>query len=310
MKDLPEHSSSPRNNEETPPGKDPTKDSSIGSSWSIQTAPPVDTDGTPDVLPPPLEVPEELHQDLMDAEEAEQSDYTHLILMVNVAGVFPSSQAMFMNFTVVRGKQCYGLIIDPGAARGLIGSDTLRDIIHWILKPFGKHTLVTWQKSRNSFTGISATPSKSLGMVHFPIGLMGVPRAAFQGDVLGGICSKCPGLVPLRSLQQLGCIIDCAHFDNGDGLLGIRRPNNQLVTQRLLLTDSGHLLMPIHYFGKKSDAQIDRRMFSDKRKLEKHGKPWRSTQKQRDAAEAVFAIGCQDESQPENNPESTIGLFQ
>ena len=145
-------------------------------------------------------------------------------------------------------------------------------------------------------------------MVQFPIGLYGIPKAAFQGDVLGDICSKCPGLVPLRSLQQLGCIIDCAHFDNGDGLLGIRRPNNQLVTQRLLLTDSGHLLMPIHHFNKKSSSQQDHRMTSDKRKLDKSGKQWVQTPKQKNATEAIFAIGHQDDSQSEQ--QNTIGLFQ
>ena len=45
------------------------------------------------------------------------------------------SQHKFDTFHFVQNKKVYGILIDPGAAKGLIGSDTLNDIINHILKP-------------------------------------------------------------------------------------------------------------------------------------------------------------------------------
>eukprot|EP00959_Pyramimonas_sp_CCMP1952_P463252 9484602-Pyramimonas_sp.AAC.1 len=47
--------------------------------------------------------------------------------------VFQSDR--FHNFTVIRGIKLYGLLIDPGASRGLIGTDALSDIATQILRP-------------------------------------------------------------------------------------------------------------------------------------------------------------------------------
>ena len=60
-------------------------------------------------------------------------------------------------FTSVKGVSYYGLIVDPGASKGLIGEDTLNDIIQRVLKPAGKAHLVKWRRSSAAFTGISST---------------------------------------------------------------------------------------------------------------------------------------------------------
>ena len=223
-------------------------------------------------------------EDSPDIQDAQQ----HFAFMLINHNAFPSNEPM-KNFTVVKGNNVYGLIIDPGAARGLIGSDSLREIIVNVLKPAKQDRYIKWSKSHNSFTGISAQPQTSIGMVKFPIGLLGMSRAAFRADVIGGQASKCPGLVPLQSLQQQGCVIACGYFKNGDGLLGIRLASGHFCTQRLLLTDSGHYLMPVHYFDKKSDRRLDQLMTSDYRHLDREGRRMKDDGS-RDAA--IFAIGC------------------
>ena len=230
---------------------------------------------------------EERHRASDESPVAHDAHHHSAFMLIN-HNVFPSNEPM-KNFTVVKGNHVYGLIIDPGAARGLIGSDSLREIIENVLKPAKQDKYIKWTKSFNSFTGISAQPQTSIGMVKFPIGLLGMSRAAFRADVLGGQASKCPGLVPLQSLQQQGCVIACGYFKNGDGLLGIRLSSGHFCTQRLLLTDSGHYLMPVHYFNHKNDRRLDQLMTSDYRQLDREGRRMKDDGS-RDAT--VFAIGC------------------
>ena len=121
----------------------------------------------------------------------------------------------------VAGRWRPGLLIDPGACTGLIGTDTLREIIQYVLKPLGLDHLIRWTRSSAPFAGISAAPQQSLGLVTFPIGLWGLEDSTFTADTLGGDGSGCPGLVPLSTLIQLGCVMAFNHFSNCDGLLGI-----------------------------------------------------------------------------------------
>ena len=231
-------------------------------------------------------------------------DDQHSVFMAfSSLGAFPANVPM-KNFTVVKGSHVYGLIIDPGAARGLIGSESLREIIQHVLKPAKQDKYIKWQKSNNSFTGISADPQSSIGMVKFPIGLMGMPHASFRADVLGGAASKCPGLVPLQSLQQQGCVIACGYFKNGDGLLGIRLSSGAFNTQRLLLTDSGHYLMPIHYFGSKAHDGLNKLLNHDWRHLDRHGQRLRRGES---TSSPTFAIECID---AKASNDTTSSLFQ
>ena len=139
------------------------------------------------------------------------------------------------------------------------------------------HRHVKWHKSNNKFTGISADPQHSLGMVQFPIGLKGCKHADFMCDVIGGASSKCPALMPLISMLNTGCLISCGYFANGDGLLGIRMQDGSFRTQRLLYTDSGHYLLPIHHFNKPVDEDLNKIMKQDFRKLQQeHGKKART----------------------------------
>ncbi|CAK0803910.1 unnamed protein product, partial [Prorocentrum cordatum] len=88
----------------------------------------------------------------------------------------------FHNFTVIKGLKAHGLLIDPGASRGLIGTDTFADIVAQILRPRRLEKFVKWKPSINKFTGITADPQKSLSLVSFPIGLQGIKNATFAAD--------------------------------------------------------------------------------------------------------------------------------
>ena len=96
----------------------------------------------------------------------------------------------------------------------------------------------------------------------FPIGLLGIDKSRYPADVVGDSAAKCPGLVPLISLLTQGCLISCGYFSNLDGLLGIRTTSG-FCAQRLLLTDSGHYLMPITNFHQRRDRGWDRLIHSD-----------------------------------------------
>lgn len=172
----------------------------------------------------------------------------------------------YQNFTCINGRSRPGLIVDPGAARGLIGSDSLREIINSVLRPAGKDHLVKWKPSNNKFTGISTDEQKSIGLVNFPIGLLGISNSTYTADVIGGPSSRCPGLVPLITLLAQGCVISCGYFSNKDGIMGIRSPHG-FCAQRLYLTDSGHYLLPIDNFNRQRQIGLDRCISTDHRQL-------------------------------------------
>ena len=75
--------------------------------------------------------------------------------------------------------------------------------------------------------------------------------------------------MPLVSMLSTGCLISCGFFANGDGLLGIRTANNKFCTQRLLYTDSGHYLLPIHHFNTAADEKLNKLITEDFKKLKK-----------------------------------------
>ena len=201
-------------------------------------------------------------------------------------------------FTCVQGTKFYGLLIDPGASKGLIGMDTVRDIIRYVLKPAGKAHLVTWSPSTATFSGISAKTETALSKVKFPIGLLGMSDTWYEADVIGGTASTCPGLVPLKTLLRRGCIISCGYFVNKDGILGIRNKGSPggFAAQRLYFTDSGHYLLTINHFGKPANAGLNKAITFENSQL-------RSATKQThgdgddDNEASVLVVGSAEEEQ-------------
>ena len=92
----------------------------------------------------------------------------------------------------VSGSWHPGLILDPGGARGLIGTDTLSEIIRSVIRPARLEHLIQWRNSSHRFSGISANVQQSLGHVRIPIGLRDMRVMYFACDVLGVIPPDAP----------------------------------------------------------------------------------------------------------------------
>jgi hypothetical protein len=157
----------------------------------------------------------------------------------------------------IKGRKQLGLIVDPGAARGILGCDTLREIKQSLLEPRQLAQYMTWNRSFAKFSGISPTQENSLGLCTIPIGLQGIPWTVFHADVIGGEASMCPGLIPLHSLMANAEFMHFAFFPNGDGVLGVRH-QGRIEPQRLCLTDSGHYLIRIDLFNAPSDMRLNK----------------------------------------------------
>ena len=75
----------------------------------------------------------------------------------------------------------------------------------------------------------------------------------FTCDTIGGQGSKCPGLLSNHTFRDQRMNLLAAFFENGDGLLAWDYPLKNGKTKpkyvRVLLTDSGHYLLPIDQFS-------------------------------------------------------------
>ena len=148
-------------------------------------------------------------------------------------------------FHSVKGQQRRGLLIDPGAAAGLIGSETLRDLLDTCYKDKADH--VSWSESEATITGISGCPDKALIKVHLRLPCPHL-EASYTADVIGGEGSRCPALVGNPALCATHASLHSCWFDNRDGLLttwdtSSKKPSLHMF--RVLLTDSNHYLLPL-----------------------------------------------------------------
>ena len=168
------------------------------------------------------------------------------------------SFAMFLRgheeatYHTVKGEKRRGLLIDPDAASGLIGSETLKDIMEHCLPRERQQDHVSWSQKTTSVAGFSGEADETLGEVMLKLSTSN-RDISYRGDVLGGAGSLCPALVTLvgnPTLRQQKAALDSEWFSNGDGLLVIHGeemlgPDKKPVLIRLLLTDSGHYLLPV-----------------------------------------------------------------
>ena len=158
---------------------------------------------------------------------------------------FPTSiYSDHTTYHTVLGEKRRGLLVDPGAASGLIGSETLRDILESCV-PSEKSATVSWNHDRShSVSGINGTPEETLGEVSFPLTLAGA-SGSFSADVLGGEGSLCPALLSNPSLRKQKASLLLDYFANGDAVMVVSDGSDGWHYLRLLLTDSGHYLLPI-----------------------------------------------------------------
>ncbi|CAE8655901.1 unnamed protein product, partial [Polarella glacialis] len=140
----------------------------------------------------------------------------------------------------VRGVKRHGLLIDPGAASGLIGSDTLKEYRDEILLPHGVDIIC--RPTTQNVSGISGKPEPALSRVTMPI-FPGIKSSTFTADVIGKQGSKCPALLPNPSMRAANMGLLTNFFENGDGML-IVHDNGKRLLYRCLLTESGHYILP------------------------------------------------------------------
>ena len=154
-------------------------------------------------------------------------------------GIFSSLES----YHTVKGDKRRGLLVDPGAASGLVGSETLRDLLSVL--PQEKQQEVKWNhQKQHNVSGISGNPESTMGEVTIPPTLSGA-HGDFRADVLGGDGSLCPALLGNPALRRQRAAILTDYFENGDGVLVVQKPDQERHYLRILLTDSGHYLLPV-----------------------------------------------------------------
>ena len=155
-------------------------------------------------------------------------------------------------YFTVRGEQRHGLLIDPGAASGLIGSETLRELMSRCVTPLGKNNEVVMDRNKTTpVSGIKGGSNHTLGEVTLPL-QAGGQNITFTAEVIGGDGSMCPALVGNPTLRKMDASIFSNWFANGDGLLMVGGRNAEENSKeyrlfRLLLTESGHYILPTDY---------------------------------------------------------------
>ena len=118
---------------------------------------------------------------------------------------------------MVRGKKRFGLLVDPGAANALMGTDTFREYYETVLKPQGLK--ISMELSQSTFAGIDGVPQPGQGIATFPIGLRGLPGTTFSTYLIAGEGSWCPGLLPLCMVRLYHMSLYTDIWPNGDGIL-------------------------------------------------------------------------------------------
>eukprot|EP00435_Cladocopium_sp_Y103_P008718 s2643_g2.t1 len=88
--------------------------------------------------------------------------------VLNFAMFLKSSEENAIYHTV-KGEKRYGLLIDPGAASGLIGSETLRNIMEHCIPSDKIEDHVTWNQKTTSVAGISGESDETLGEVNLKL---------------------------------------------------------------------------------------------------------------------------------------------
>ena len=116
--------------------------------------------------------------------------------------VFHSQDLPHEQYFAVKGEKRHGLLIDPGAASGLVGSGTLKQLLDHCVRPSGRQDEVKFDYDKSTpVSGISGSSDATLGQVTLPLVAGGHP-ITYTADVLGGEGSLCPALVGNPALYE------------------------------------------------------------------------------------------------------------
>ena len=162
------------------------------------------------------------------------------------------ARANFEAYHTVGGKKRFGLVVDPGAASGLGGTDTKVEYDEHRVPYCDDCDIVP---NNGSFSGIDGEPVKSLGTLR-QLAKVSRLMIRWHGDLIGQNGSYCPFLLPLPPLIEHRCFLLHGMFDNGDGIMMFfpnKDDSSDLHLARVLYTDSGHYLLPTD----SPDSQVD-----------------------------------------------------
>ena len=154
-------------------------------------------------------------------------------------------------FHTIQGRRRRGLIIDPGAANGLVGSETLRDLLLGCTVIFETRSMRPFPGQRSSQrlqeSAARQTPPLARSACSCPCWPDFVMHAMWQ-TLLVVRPSCCPALVGNPALVKMGAIIAANWFENKDGLLivpGGSEDGHEMQLLRLLYTDCRHYMLPL-----------------------------------------------------------------
>ena len=105
---------------------------------------------------------------------------------------------LFQQYHTIRGEKRHGLIVDPGASSGLMGTDTLLDYITDVINDWGLPP-VAMTDTTTEMSGISGTAVKK---AYVPFWTPEIGDATWECDLIGGHGSRCPGLMALPTLLK------------------------------------------------------------------------------------------------------------
>ena len=149
----------------------------------------------------------------------------------------------------VKGVPRHGVLIDPGAARGLIGTQTRKEFDEQVLQ-YTDYT-IQYRKSYATLSGIEGQPKPAKDACDIPLGVDG-DVIYFPCDSIDGAGSRCPGLLSNQTFIEKKMTLMAGFFKNNDGLLHWEHPLQgggfKSKYCRVYLTDSGHYLLPIDRF--------------------------------------------------------------
>ena len=124
-----------------------------------------------------------------------------------IFAIFHSKDLPHEQYFAVKGKKKHGLLVDPGAASGLVGSDTLQQLLDHCVRPCGRQDEVKFDYDRSTpVSGINGTSDATLGQVTIPLTACGHP-ISYTADVFGGEGSLCPALVGNPALRTMDVLI-------------------------------------------------------------------------------------------------------